>query len=189
MSTYFNEKNPNLMVVVPPNSEAAINVQRLGTEMRTVGSYYINCQPDHVYHFLNCFCGSFLIDVPFSYYNCRDLYHNLLQNCASLYRNDLKSLESSLSFVESCLSNKLEDSLFIIPDEVGLTSSKKYLRLSGRSIYMTHFKEMILGDIVEIVFKKISPTLVVIYLRPREGVVSATASLGLFQEWLKKHLN
>jgi hypothetical protein len=187
MATFFNFSNPELMVIVPPNSEAINDAQRFGVEERSVGSYYVSNKSKQVISFLSGFKGQYLIDVAWSYKSCLTLYESLISNCNSFYRNGLEKLKSTLAIIKANIDSQREDALFISPDEVALTESMKYLRISGQSPYMKYFKEMILGDVIEIVIKRVTQSLYVIYLRPHKDVENWVSSYDLFNRWIKEN--
>lgn len=187
MATFFDKEHPDLMCIVPPNSEAVNDAQRFGMIERSVGSYYVSNKPDEVASFLSGFRGQYLIDLAYSYSRCLPLYQALLTNCACYYRNGLSKLNCALQIIKANLDSKREDALFFSPDEINLTLSKKYLHIKGNSAYMKYFKEMILGDVIEIVFKRVSSLLFVIYLRPRGDVENWVASRELFGKWIQEN--
>lgn len=187
MATFFDTSKPELMVIVPPNSEAINDAQRFGMEARSVGSYYVSNKAAQVTSFLGVFKGQYLIDLAYSYSKCLPLYEALISNCSSFYRNNLEKLKSTLAIVKANIDSGREDALFLSPDEVALTESEKYLRISGQLAYMKYFKEMVLGDVVEIVIKKVNPSLFVIYLRPHKDIENWVSSHELFNRWIKEN--
>jgi len=187
MATSFDPIHPDLMIIVPPNSEAVNDAQRFGMVERSVGSYYVSNKSAQVISFLSGFKGHFLIDLAFSYEKCRSLFASLITNCSGFYRNGLTKLKSTLSVLQANLDSKREDALYFSPDEINLTESFKYLHISGQSTYMRYFKEMILGDVVEIVIKQVSTMLFVIYLRPHGNIESWVSSGELFGKWIQEN--
>lgn len=187
MSTTINEKN-GTVVIIPPNSEAVNEAQRFGSKPRTVGSYYVSNKAEEVTKFLNFFRGNYLIDIAFSYKNCLPFFKEMIANCRGFYKDGLESLKKTLDFIDYLFKVNQEESLFVEATEFGLTESKKYLKISGSSTYVRHFKQMILGDVIEIVIKKVSDYLFVVFLRPREEVVDLASNRDNFGRWLSENI-
>ena len=186
MSTTINNKN-NTIIIIPPNSEAILEAQRFGTKTRTVGGYYVSNKSNEVTRFLNFFHGNYLIDVAFSYKNCLSFFEEMIANCSGFYKDGLDSLTKALDLIGYTLKRNEEDLLFVEASEFRLTESKKYLKISGSSVFARKFKQMILGDVIEIVIKKVSDYLYVIYLRPRDTVVNFVSNRANFGRWLSEN--
>ena len=187
MSLYFPNNKINLMVIVPANSEAIISSQRLGIAERCVGSYYASNLQKDVAVFLNHFVGEYIIDLVTSYYLCKALFDNLIAHCSSFYRDGLSSVKSGLDKIEANLHSKNDDRLLFSASGVSLTLSEKYLRIDGDTEYFSIFKSLILGEVIEIVFKKVGSMSYLIYLRPRGDILEWCQSYSLFNSWITEH--
>ena len=84
------------------------------------------------------------------------------------------------------LDSKIEDALFF-DCYISLTDSKKYLKMASSNSLFERFKQMILGDIIEIVFKKIDDSTVIVYLRPKIGI-EWTVNSTVFNDWIQNNV-
>ena len=187
MSTRFDERNPNLMIVVPPNSEAVLSAQRLGIKERTVTGYYLSNKTEQVQTFLGGFFGTYTVDLISSYYLCKDFFADLNTHCSEYYRDALDDFNSKLRLIEAFISSGKESELFF-DVSLRIVNSGKYLKIEGDSQYLSAFKGILLGDIVEMVFKKNGISDYVIYLRPRGDVANYVKDYDLFGRWIKENL-
>ena len=187
MSLYFPENKANLMVIIPANSEAVIRSQRLGIAERSVGSYYASSLQKEVANFLNHFVGEYIVDLATSFYLCKPLFDNLIDHCSTFYRDGLSSVKNGFDKIAANLRSKNEDRLLFPASGVSLTLSEKYLRIDGDSEYFSIFKSLILGEVIEIVFKKVGSMSYLIYLRPRGDVLDWCQSYSLFNTWIAEH--
>ena len=188
MATYFPTNDDTVMVIVPPNSEVGQDWQRLGNKPRSVGGYYVSNMPEKVKSFLADFFGSYSVDLAMSYYLCQELYEKLIANCSSYYADGLQNLKKAINFVKASIADGKEaDLLFEVKTD--LTDSSKYLHIDNISMpqMVSLFRKMILGDILEIVFKKTNSNTFVVYLRPRAGVIHYLADESLFGKWIKEN--
>ncbi len=185
MSTYFDPAKPDLMVIVPPNTEAIPEAQRLGgTSLNYVGSYYISKKDKQVQSFLSGFRGTYTVDLGFSYLRCKTLFNSLIQNCSSYYIKNLAPQKKVLNLIEANLFSGNEETLFFPLEEIGLTDSTKYLKIPNSSPELKNFKTLILGDIIEMVFKRINNSSFLVFLRPRKDIEKWVIDGNLFTTWL-----
>ena len=184
MSTYFDEKKSDCMFVCPANTDAIIECQRFGCADRTTGSFYLSGFAQRALEFLDNLQATYLVDVGLSYFLCEDLFRNLIANCSNLYKSKLAVLKNKLAFLKNILSS-LEDDVFFANVSISFTGSNKYLHIDSRKVpYTDYFKYMILGEVTEIVIKKVSSLVYVIYLRPRSDVSKWTATDDLLLKWI-----
>ena len=189
MATYFHESDASIITIIPPNSEVGMDWQRFGNRPRTVGGYYVSRKGEEVKTFLYDFYGSYSIDLLKSYFLCKELYENLIQNCSGYYCDGLRNLKQTINYINALLADRKEAEL-VFEAHLSLTDSGKYLHIDNindNSINL--FKKMILGDIIEIVIKKVNDKAFTIYLRPRKGVTSYLADSSLFGRWLNDNTN
>ena len=175
----------NLMVFSIPNSEAIIDVQRKTEKERTVGSYYLSNLADEATIFLNNLNGYFYVDLNASYLYCLDFYTRLIENCRSLYRNDLYFLESALKDIRWS-AEKNPDSQFFKTFPPTIIESRKYLKFPDQGTQMGLFRSLCIGDITEIIIEKLSPTTFRVFVRPKKDALGAVNSIKALELWLKK---
>ena len=181
-------KDNDVMLIVPPNSEAPVVNQRIGTKPRTVSGFYVSKKDKEVSEFFDSFICFVSVDLAASFYFCHSLYESLINNCSDFYRDGLKNVQTNISLLEEAIANKKEYNAFEAIN-VSLGESKKYLKIETVGIYQNIFKGLILGDVIEIVFKKTSYRSVVAYIRPRGDVLDYVYSPQAFSSWLKKNSN
>lgn len=177
------EIKQNCIIFIIPNSEASIKVQRKTNKIRTVGSYYLSNRADEAEIFLNRLAGHFYVDLSASYLLCKDFYTKLIQNCSSLYLNDLFYLDSALKDIEWGIKNNPE-MLFskIIPPSI--IQSRKYLKFQDQSAIFGVFNMLCIGDLCEIVIEKLSQNTFRIFVRPRKIPTSVLDNIENLKSWL-----
>lgn len=176
----------NLMIFSIPNSEAIINVQRKTDKERTVGSYYLSNLADEAEAFLNNLNGYFYVDLNASYLYCEDFFSKLLENCRTLYRNDLYFLESAMKDIRWSAA-KNPDSQFFSTFPPTIIDSRKYLKFPDQGTQMGLFRSLCLGDITEIIIEKLSPTTFRVFVRPKKDALGAVTSSKTLESWLRKN--
>lgn len=186
MATYINPQNPKKIVVVPANSEATVEMQRFGCKDRTVCGYYTNSYSQQFLELFNNFTCKCFVDMALSYEFCKDLFSSLIEKCGMYYKSGLEPLKKTMAFIKMYLDSKIEDALFF-DCYISLTDSKKYLKMASSNSLFERFKQMILGDIIEIVFKKIDDSTVIVYLRPKIGI-EWTVNSTVFNDWIQNNV-
>lgn len=175
-------KNEQVIFSIP-NSEALIKVQRKTEKLRSVGSYYLSQKADEVETALNNLEGKFYIDLSASFLMCKDAYSALIENCKSMYQNDLFYLEEALKDLEWA-SLKSPESLFFRTLNPVIIEKRKYIKLPEQSINVGIFKTLCLGEISEIVFEKLSSNCFRIFVRPKQEAVPFLKNINSFKNWL-----
>jgi hypothetical protein len=89
-----------------------------------------------------------------------------------------------LNLIEANLFSGNEETLFFPLEEIGLTDSTKYLKIPNSSPELKNFKTLILGDIIEMVFKRINNSSFLVFLRPRKDIEKWVIDGNLFTTWL-----
>ena len=186
MATIFDDKKRNQMIIIPPNSEAKIACQRLGTKERTVGSFYISNQAEKTTRFLKNFRGKYVINLPLSFFLCHNLCEKITANCSALYRDSLRKYKKTFAFLNAYIQAGRYEDLFFSGTNLSLTDSYKYLRIDGSSNVVEWFKNMILGEITEIVIEKLDDDLYTIFLRPHGDVENWLDNVGLLNKWIEQ---
>ncbi len=188
MATFFHENDRSIITIIPPNSEVSQDWQRLGNKPRTVGGYYVSKKESEIKSFLYDFYGSYSINLVISYYLCKELYEALIEHCAGYYVDGLNHLKQTLNYIKALLAERKETQL-IFDARLSLTDSGKYLHIENiNDNRISFFKRMILGDVIEIVIKRIDDKTFTIYLRPREGVTHYLEDYSLFGRWLRENV-
>lgn len=185
MSTTVDRDN-NLIIITPPNTEAILESQRFGAVDREVGSFYASHKEAEISEFFGHFSKNYIIDVGLSYYRCKPLFEKLIANCSNAYKNNLETLKRNLTLLGNMINNDTRYSMFT-EATIFLTSSSKYLRIDGEGLLFDVYKSMILGDIIEIVIRKINSFAYVIYLRPREDIENWVNDVNMLLEWIEEH--
>lgn len=185
MSTTVDKDN-NLIIITPPNTEAILESQRFGAVDREVGSFYASRKEVEISEFLGHFSKNYIVDVGLSYYRCKPLFEKLIANCSNAYKNNLETLKRNLTLLSNMIDNDTRYSMFVEAN-LFMTSSSKYLRIDGEGLLFDVFKSMIFGDIIEIVIRKINSFAYLIYLRPRGDVENWTADVNMLLEWIEDH--
>ena len=188
MAAFFDDKIPNQMIILPPNSEAKINCQRFGAKERCVGSFYVSNLADKTMHFLKNFRGKYVIDLPLSFFLCHNLYEKITANCAALYRDGLKKYRETFALINAYIQAGRYDELLFSETNLSLTDSYKYLKIDGSSNAVKWFKNMILGEITEIVIEKLDDDLYTIFLRPHTDVENWLDNVGLLNKWIEQQI-
>lgn len=188
MATFFDDKQPNQMIILPPNSEARTSCQRFGPKARSVGSFYVSNLADKTMHFLKNFRGKYVINLALSFFLCHNLYEKITANCSALYRDGLKKYKQTFAVVNAYLQAGQYDELFFSGTNLSLTDSYKYLRIDGSSNVVERFKTMILGEITEIVIEKLDDDLYTIFLRPHKDVENWLDDVGLLNKWIEQQI-
>lgn len=176
----------NLLIFSIPNSEAVINVQRKTEKTRTVGSYYLSNLADKAEEFLNGLNGHFYVDLNASFLYCEDFFNKLLENCRSLYRNDLYYLESAMKDIRWSAS-KNPDSQFFETFPPTIIDSRKYLKFPDQGTQMGLFRSLCLGDVTELIIEKLSTNTFRVYVRPKKAALGAVTSVKALENWLKQN--
>ena len=154
------------IIIRPPESEAAVQVQRTLSKQRTVGSYYLSDKLKEVALFLNDFSGTFILDLGISYLRCRDAYETLISDCSVLYRKNLEPLKDAMTKLEYASHEKPDSLLSAIDPPKPCGVNNKYLKFSGNTTAIKIFKTLLLGDISEIVIQRLDINVFVVYVSP-----------------------
>ncbi|HBM70498.1 MAG TPA: hypothetical protein DD377_03945 [Firmicutes bacterium] len=186
MSTRFLDSAFGAVAIIPPNTEAIVSCQRFGNKPRTVCGYYVSGKSESLLKFFDYFHGKCIIDLPLSISLCSDFLAVLIQNCSSFYIDGLRSLNCALDFLKNELKERKEQDL-IFQCFVYLTETQKYLKINSDSGYFPFFKNLILGDLIEIIFKRID-SVYLVYLRPRINDLSIISSNSAFKKWLNENI-
>ena len=80
------------------------------------------------------------------------------------------------------------DELLFSGTNLSLTDSCKYLRIDGSSNAVKWFKNMILGEITEIVIEKLDDDVYTIFLRPHTDVENWLDNVGLLNKWIEQQI-
>jgi hypothetical protein len=180
MSTRIKD---NQLIFQIPNSEAISVVQRGSILKRCVCNFYLSKKDAAVETFLNGCSGSFYVDLAASYALCKAPFMTLIENCSSLYRNKLTALKATLDSIERMLATRPDSLLFsICPPSI--LRSRKYIKFGDSSLAMSYFRTLCLGDITQIIVRKMAPSSFLIYVRPFAPAVASFSNPADFQKWL-----
>lgn len=173
----------NQLVFSIPNSEAVLSVQRITDKKRCVGSYYLSQKTDEVEAFLNGLVGNFYIDLGASYLYCHLFYEDLINNCKSLYYDDLFYLDEALRQIEWSIK-KAPEALFFKTSNPVIIEKRKYIKLPSQDANVGLFRNLCLGEISELIIEKLSIDCFKIYVRPKKEAVPFVRDIKSYKNWL-----
>ena len=171
----------DVLYIELPNSEATINAQHNGIKDRTDNSYYLINNYDEIFKFLNELNGNFYIDFLRVYDNISKLINKLKDNNLSgAFKANLVPQEACLNSIKYLLSNN--DGLLKIGSP-SINDQKKYIKLPNER-EIIDFKDLCLGDLVNIVIKKMSSDSFIIYAEDNNKLEQYIKSKEII-EWFK----
>jgi len=140
----------NTLVINVPNSEASINGQLIGIKDREVSGYYTNDDPSkysEIKLFFEDFSFDFFVDSNKMAAYFKDYYKKVLKY-KSNFKTNLKDFD--VNFIHYETSDKKIKKLFYGGE------SNRYIKFDVLDKLTKNFKDLILGEITQIVIEKLS---------------------------------
>jgi hypothetical protein len=140
----------NTLVINVPNSEASINGQLIGIKDREVSGYYTNDDPSkyaEIKLFFEDFMYDFFVDSKKMAVYFKDYYKKVLKY-KSNFKTNLKDFDANFIHYET--SDKKIKKLFYGGE------SNRYIKFDVLDKLTKNFKDLILGEITQIVIEKLS---------------------------------
>ena len=153
--------NDDTLTITLPNSEATINAQHKGISDRTVGSYYLSEIGLEVQKFLNELNGEFYIDLLRTVSNLESMINLLTYNkLEKSFKRNLVPQTVGIKVIKNYIASN--DSYYKIETPI-LLDKGKYLKIQSFDNIVSEFKDLCLGELTTIVFKKLSDNTFIIY--------------------------
>jgi|LakMenE01Jun11ns_1017448.scaffolds.fasta_scaffold9727158_2 hypothetical protein len=167
-----------------PNSETIIECQRIGIKDRSVGQYYIGNNIKAIEDFIRDFDILYFIDFASCYLSLRPFFHKIKNlGVDKLYKYQMSASFDALELIQETIIKDHTNSFFMIEKpKLGLT--KKYLKIESKMSMFILFKQLILGDLVDLVLEK-HYKIVRIHLIPN-SLVQSFDTLIDFSHYFKK---
>lgn len=172
--------NDNFVIHVP-NSEASIKAQHVGIKDRSVGQYYLSEKAMLVNSFFNNMSGSFYIDFLRTRENLNPLLNRIIDlNMQNVFKSKLVDQKNSMKSLKWILDS--ENGFHKIDFPV-ITASSKYLKFNTVDEYYLVFRDMCLGDFVDIKIVRLSKDCFVMYAYDN-GKFDIMYENGELEKWL-----
>jgi hypothetical protein len=176
--------NSELIQFHVPNSETIIECQRIGIKDRSVGQFYIGNNIKGVEDFIRDFDILYFIDFASCYLSLRPFFLKIKNlGVDQFYKYQMKASFDALELIQETISKDHTNSLLMIEKpKLGLT--KKYLKIESKKSIFSLFKQLILGDLVDLVLEK-HYKFVRIHLIPN-SLVQSFDTINDFSHYFKK---
>jgi hypothetical protein len=167
-----------------PNSETIIECQRKGIKDRSVGQYYIGNNIKAIEDFLRDFDLLYFVDFANSYVSL-EAFLLKIKNLGvdKLYKYEMKASLDAIELIKEAISKDHSNSFFRV-EKPKLGLSKKYLKIESKMSIYSLFKQLILGDLIDLILEK-HYKIVRIYLIPNPLVESFDHFID-FSNYFKK---
>lgn len=153
----------SLIVFHVPNTEAPVNGQHYGCKDTSVGAYYMSEMQDSVEQFLNEFNGDFYMDLAVIYFNGIEIVNKLKElKLEEAFKMKLKPQEGALDTIKAML--KKCEYLFKMPNP-SVNEKRKYLKLDNLNNTVNLLRDLCLGELCDLCFKKVGDNGFIVYLQ------------------------
>lgn len=160
MSLYID--NDELIIEVP-NSEAPISAQHYGIADKTVGSFYMSEKYKECYDFFNGFNGDFYFDIGFTLRNSKGILDILKKRgLINSFKSKLKIQFDSIVALEWYIAE--EKCNYYLMTAPKINEQKKYLKINNLDQVFRIAKNLLLGDLTKLVFKRIGTNGFIMYI-------------------------
>lgn len=181
---YFSKTSNDVFYIVPANSEVKLGNQRFGTKMHVVGSYYLSNKADEVNAFLGFRDRTIIADLGLTYTLCGAFLTKLSLNCKECYIGHLEGVERTIGIIKEIIASGCDDKLLFHVDQFKIIDSQKYGKFVSSLPIYDCFSDLILGEVIEIVFKRMGDSRIVVYLRPRMDVANHIENREALESWI-----